>query len=176
MKSLLPLSAILVAAGCFSQAKPARTDAPNTAIPTTAVSYQVLTDAPVEILDELASKYTGDLEQWRGEWIQSNSTTMLDGQSTIRLLEIACYADVMCHPIEYPLRVVTHDFIREHMELPEVRSSLEWIRSSYNSGLPFKKPGDAIGNFDGMLVESMNSRMREYANQLLKSSDSISVK
>ena len=175
MKLLLRFSAILVAAGCFSQTQPARTDAPNSAIPTTAVSYQVMTDAPVEMLDELASNYTGDLELWRDECIQSNSMTTLDGQSTIRLLEIACYADVMCHTIEYPLRVVTHDFIREHMDMPEVRSSLEWIGSSYNSGLPFKEPGDTTGDFDGMLVESMNSRMREYANKLLKSSDSTSV-
>ncbi|HCS53515.1 hypothetical protein [Rubinisphaera sp.] len=176
MKLLLRFSAILVAAGCFSQAQPARTDSPNKPIPTTAVSYRVLTDTPVEILDELASNYTGDLEQWREGWIQSNFTTTLDGQSTIRLLEIACYADVMCHTIEYPLRVVTHDFIRERMDMPEVRSSLEWIRSSYHSGLPLKEPGDTTGDFDGMLVESMNFRMREYANQLLKSSDSTSVK
>jgi hypothetical protein len=172
MKALFPLSTLLFIAGCMGEPRMTRIDAPGESTDeNTQPSYTLLTDPPDAILDELASEYRGDNQQWGIEWTRSASSTPIDGQRTIRLLELACYADLMCHPVEYRLRVATHDYVRQNVNIPRVRDSLEWIRSSYKSRLPLDAPGDNSSLLKGLLVESMNIRMTEYANELLQSRD-----
>ena len=170
MKCLLPILTLLLIAGCVDQ-----TNITHTATESSAASdadeYTVLKSPPDDMLDEMQSKFVGVHEEWRNEWRKKTETIGIDGQRTIALLEIACYADVVCHTIEYPLRVATHDYIRDNLERPGVRKSLNWIVSSYDSGLPARYPGDENGDFDGVLIESMKIRMTEYAKQLLKPSD-----
>ena len=62
------------------------------------------------------------------------------------MLEIACYADVQCHAVEYPLRVATLDYVRDNLDSPDVRSAVRWIASSYDSQLPMDAPGDTEGH------------------------------
>ena len=108
MKFPLSLTFVLLVAGCTAQSQSTRSDAPNEeSNPSTSSSYIVLTDPPDAILDVMASKYAGENQHWRDEWTRDNSSIPIDGQRTIRLLELACYADVTCHPVEYPLRVAT---------------------------------------------------------------------
>ena len=83
------------------------------------------------------------------------------------MLEIACYADVQCHAVEFPLRVATLDYVRDNLDSPDVRSAVRWIASSYDSQLPMDAPGDTEGHLKGMLVRAMNVRMTQYAIQLL---------
>jgi hypothetical protein len=168
MKSLLSLSIGLLFSGCFSDPQSARVDSLGRVVEATEESYAVIRKTPDAILDEMSSRYSGNDQEWTDAWNRENSTTHIDGQRTVLLLEIACYADVICHPIEYRLRVVTHAFVREHLDHPEVRNALIWIRSSYRSELPLDAPGDDAGDFKGILVESMKSRMKEYANELLR--------
>lgn len=96
-----------------------------------------------------------------------NDPITIDGQQTIRLLEIACYADIMCHSIEYPLRVATLDYVESNVNTEGVRDALKWICESYKSDLPLDAPGDDTGQFRGMLVESMRHRLVDYARELL---------
>lgn len=77
----------------------------------------------------------------------------------------------MCHRIEYPLRVATHDYVRENLDLSDVHDALQWIRTSYKSGLPLNSRDDDTGAFDGVLIESMRIRMTEYAAELLQSDE-----
>ena len=131
--------------------------------------YIVLSEPPDAKLDFMESNYTGNNKEWRNQWTNDSKLLPIDGQKTIEILEIACYADVVCHRIEYPLRIATLDYVRNHLETPGVRESLEWIRTSYKSGLPMEVPDDTAGDFTGALVQSMKTRLTEYANDLLLS-------
>lgn len=131
--------------------------------------YIVLADPPDAKLDDMDSNYTGSNKEWRNQWTTDAKSVQIDGQKTIEILEIACYADVICHRIEYPLRIATLDYVRNHLKTPGVRESLEWIRTSYKSGLSMEVPGDTAGEFTGALVQSMKTRLTEYANDLLVS-------
>ena len=167
MNTLLPTTIIAMLLGCSTEQPSSRLSARPEVEQATEKSFAVLTVAPDAILDEMASKYSGNNQQWRDAWKLDNSKTTLDGPQTIRLLEIACYADVMCHPIEYPLRVATLDYIESSLTTKDVRDALKWVRESYISGLPVDTPGDDTGQFRGMLMESMRIRMVDYANELL---------
>jgi len=168
MKSLMAFTVVLFFAGCLSQSRELESDVSNQEVLTaTNPPYAVLTEAPTAVLDEWAEKYFVNERQWYDEWEQHHSTNPIDGQGIVHLLEIACYADVTCHKIEYPARKATHDFIRKHLEAPEVLKALNWIRTSYESGLPLDEPGDETGQLKGMLVEAMRIRMKNYAKQLL---------
>ncbi len=172
MKSLLPLSIMLLAVGCLSQSKSARLDVPKEVqTGTKSVSYEALSSPPDAILDEMDLKYSGDNKQWRKEWKEDNSAIPIDGQRVLYLLEVACYADNVCHRIEYPLRVATLDYVKENLTSSGVTDALQWIRSSYKSGLPQEVPGDEKGDFSGMIVDAMNVRLVEYANEVLRSSE-----
>ena len=131
--------------------------------------YIVLSEPPDAKLDDMDSNYTGNVTEWRNQWTNDAKLLPIDGQKTIEFLEIAGYADVICHRIEYPLRIATLDYIRSHLETLGVRESLEWIRTSYTCGLPMEVPGDTSGDFTGALVQSMKTRLTEYANDLLMS-------
>ena len=96
-----------------------------------------------------------------------SAAVAIDGQRVLSLMEIACYADVMCHGIEYPLRVATLDYVKDNVDSQDVQDALNWIRSSYRSSLPLNSPGDEKGEFRGVLVESMQIRLTAYANELL---------
>ncbi|QGQ26150.1 hypothetical protein F1728_27245 [Gimesia benthica] len=90
----------------------------------------------------------------------------VDAQRIITLLEVACYADVMCHRVEYPLRVATLDYVKSNLDAPGTQNALAWIRESYQSGLPLDAPDDKTGEFRGMLVKAMRGRLAAYANQV----------
>ncbi len=90
----------------------------------------------------------------------------VDAQRIVTLLEVACYADVMCHRVEYPLRVATLDYVKSNLDAPETQKALAWIRESYQSGLPLDAPGDETGEFRGMLVKAMRARLNEYAKRV----------
>ena len=168
MKTPLAPLIVLFVSGCLTQPPASRIEVLNDATSETARhSWSVLSDPPDEMLDEMASKYSSDKKQWRNEWKQDTSSTPMDGQRALTLLEIACYADVMCHPVEYRLRDATLDYIRENLESLDVRNSLVWIRTSYKSRLPLVSPGDENEDFKGALVEGMKIRLTEYANSLL---------
>jgi hypothetical protein len=166
MKTLLPTTIIAMLLGCSIEPQAPVVVQPEVARSTEKI-FEVLTIAPDAILDEMASKYSGSNQEWREAWKYDNSKIALDGQQTIRLLEIACYADVMCHSIEYPLRVATLDYVESNLTTEGVRDALKWIRESYKSDLPLDAPGDDTGQFRGMLVESMQIRMVDYVKELL---------
>lgn len=90
----------------------------------------------------------------------------IDAQRIVTLLEVACYADVMCHRVEYPLRVATLDYVKSNLDAPGTQNALAWIRESYQSGLPLDWPGDETGEFRGILVKAMRGRLVTYANQV----------
>jgi len=90
----------------------------------------------------------------------------VDAQRIVTLLEVACYADVMCHRVEYPLRVATLDYVKSNLDAPETQNALAWIRESYQSGLPLDAPGDETGEFRGMLVKAMRGRLVAYAKRV----------
>lgn len=90
----------------------------------------------------------------------------VDAQRIITLMEVACYADVMCHRVEYPLRVATLDYVKSNLDVPGTQKALAWIRESYKSGLPLDAPDDETGEFRGLLVKSMRGRLNEYAKQM----------
>jgi len=81
----------------------------------------------------------------------------VDGQRTVEMLELAAYADVTCHSIEWPLRLSTLDFVRSRLDRSEITRSIEWIRDSYKCRLANK-----------ILADSMELRMREYAHVLTR--------
>ncbi len=129
--------------------------------------YKVLSKPPDAILDEWNRIYSSNNKLWRQEWTDDVSTVPIDGQRTIELLEIACYADIVCHPVEYPLRVATLEYVGANLDSPDVVNALYWIRTSYRSGFPVDAPGDDPGDFRGLLVQSMKTRLTEYATLLL---------
>lgn len=167
MKTLLPITIVAMLLGCSTEPQAPRVSAPPEVPLATEKSFAVLTGAPDALLDEMASKYSGNHQEWRDAWKLDNAKTTIDGQEAIRLLEIACYADVTCHPIEYPLRVATLDYIESKLTTGDVRDALNWVRASYRSGLPLDAPGDDTGQFRGLLVDSMKIRMAYYAKELL---------
>ena len=131
-------------------------------------SYAVLTRLPDDTLDQLQAQYPSSFDAFRSAWIENASASPLEGQRAIELLEIACYADVTCHPIESPLRVATLEYLAANMKTSGVLDALKWVRHSYESGLPLDTPGDDAGQMRGILAESMNIRMHEYSEDLLK--------
>lgn len=176
MRSLLPLSILLLATGCFTKPQTSRiAESKEAPSETKEVSYAVLSDPPDAILDEMQSRYSGNNKQWKSEWHKDNSSIPIDGQRAIRLLEIACYADIVCHPVEYPLRVATLDYIKANMDSSSVLDSLNWIRTSYQSGFPLDEPGDKTGDFRGVRVEAMKSRLTQYVNELLHSDEPVTA-
>jgi len=106
------------------------------------------------------------------ERIDQSPAVNLDAQRILSLMETACYADVMCHRIEYPLRVATLDYVKLNIDSQETKDALHWIRDSYRSGLPLDWPGDETGDFRGLIVKGMRERLVVYANQILGSIDS----
>lgn len=122
--------------GCSIEPQAPIVSAPPEVARSTEKPFEVLAGAPDALLDEMAWKYSGNNQEWRDAWKLDNSKTTLDGQQTMRLLEIACYADVMCHSIEYPLRVATLDYVESNLTTQSVRDALKWIRESYKSDLP----------------------------------------
>ena len=147
MKLLIPIAMFLSLASCVKQPPLARVNT-QAGVVTSASPYTVLTVFPDRQLDELAHKYSGQSREggskynWQAAWKLDHAKTQPDGQRTIELLEIACYADVMCHSVEYPLRIATHDTIQDNLNNPDVRAALEWVRTSYQSGLPQDVPDD----------------------------------
>jgi hypothetical protein len=103
--------------------------------------------------------------------IDASPVVELSGQRAIALLETACYADVVCHEIEYPLRVATLDYVKANRDSQDVDDALLWILSDYHSGLPLDSPGDETGDFRGMLVEAMQGRLTQYVRQLMVPKD-----
>lgn len=165
MKTSLMVVCLLFV-GCSRQPESSRGSASNDLnVPIPPTPYVVLTHRPDSLLDAMASKYAGD--DWRGRWTEDAALLPIDGQRTIHLLETACYADVQCHRVEYPLRIATLNYIRNHLEAPGVREALQWIRASYKSDLPLEEPDDASGQLNGFLVRAMKVRMTEYADDLL---------
>lgn len=95
---------------------------------------------------------------------------MIDGRRVVELLELAAYADVTCHSIEYPLRVSTLEFVRLHADREDVRRSLEWTRDSYRckiDGDDGVRDPSTWRPDDELLAQSMEIRMSEYARELL---------
>ena len=167
MKTLLPTTIIALLLGCSIEPQAPIVNGQPEVARSTDKPFKVLRGAPDALLDEMARKYSSNNQEWRDAWKLDNSKTALDGQQTIRLLEIACYADVTCHGIDYPLRVTTLDYVASNLKTQGVRDALKWIRESYKSDLPIDAPGDDTGQFRGMLVESMRIRMVGYAKELL---------
>ena len=172
MKKIMKIEGLIEMIETFDFDKRTGVDLPNeTRTEAARVSYVVLNEPPDSILTQMDSSYSGDNKQWRKEWAEDNSSKALDGQRALTLLEIACYADIMCHRVEYPLRVATLDYVKENLGTSGVTDALRWIITSYKSGLPLESPGDETGAFKGMLVDSMKIRLTEYAKELLRSSE-----
>jgi len=139
------------------------------------LAYTVLSEPPDAILDEWCNRFSSNNKLWRKEWTHDASTLPIDGQRTIKFLEIACYADIVCHQVEYPLRVATLEYISANLHSPDVVTALNWIRTSYRSGLPVDALGDKDGDFKGLLVQSMQARLTEYATLLLANVDAVQI-
>lgn len=171
LRSLVSLGMLLAVqcmSGCSKHAPLERLENQSSETSPRALSqYPVLREEPINVLKRLATEYPSDLHEFRRLWIENATTVELDGTRTVELLEIASFADLTCHPVEYRLRVATLDFIESRMDKPGVLESLQWIKSSYKSGFPEEVPGDDQGQFLGLQVESMNIRMKEYASELL---------
>ena len=93
-------------------------------------------------------------------------------------MEFARGRNLESHPIAwvvYQLRVATLEYVRANLDSPDVFNALNWIRTSYNSGLPADAPGDEAGDFSGLLVQSMQTRLTEYANLLLSNVDAVQL-
>lgn len=118
-----------------------------------------------ELLED--EKISPDLAKQITDHIDCSPAVTVDAQRILSLMETACYADLTCHRIEYPLRVSTLDYVKSNIDSPGTRDALHWIRGSYRSGLPLDSPGD----FRGLLVKSMQGRLITYANQLLGSTE-----
>ena len=101
-----------------------------------------------------------------GDRVNRSPAVPVDAQRIISLMEVACYADVMCHRVEYPLRVATLGYIKSNLDSPATQNALACIRESYHSGLPLDAPGDETGEFRGLLVKAMRARLIMYVNQL----------
>lgn len=111
-------------------------------------------------------KITSDVANQILDRVNQSPAVPIDAQRIISLMEVACYADVMCHRVEYPLRVATLDYVKSNLDAPGTPNALAWIRESYQSGLPLDVPGDETGEFRGMLVKAMRGRLNEYAKQV----------
>ena len=133
----------------------------------TQAKYKTLTERPDATLDSIRSSYPEEFDKFYAEWIEKASASPLDGQRAIKLLEVACYADVMCHPTEYFLRIATLDYIEQNMQAADVVDALKWVSQSYKSELPLDEPNDESGQLRGITVDAMNIRMVEYAKELL---------
>jgi hypothetical protein len=169
MRALIPIVGLLLVCGCTEPPQLDHVDKrPDNLSESAQPHYITLTQRPDTVLDQLATTYPRDKETFSQRWTEDTSAEPLDGQRAIELLEVACYADVMCHRFEYPLRVATLDYIEENMNVSDVMDALRWINSSYESGLPLDEADDEKGVFRGVLVEAMGIRMREYADELLK--------
>ncbi len=129
--------------------------------------YMTIAKCPDDILDRMWASYPHTFEEFHTTWTKQASKARLDGQRAIALLEIACYADVTCHSAEYPLRVATLDYVEAHLQRNDVRDAIKWVFRSYKSHLPLESPNDENDQLRGVLVESMNIRMVEYAEELL---------
>jgi hypothetical protein len=170
MRDLLFLVGLLLTLGCADRpTSVSPVDPTGDAAPVNLPVYTVLTKPPDADLDWMAADYPSENEQFRRRWAEDAAAFPTDGQRVIELLEIACYADVMCHRIEYPLRVATLDHVRANIRGEKVADALRWIRTSYDSKLPLDTPGDDTGQTHGILVQGMQIRMREYADELLGS-------
>lgn len=167
-KNLL-IKLLLIATGC---SKPSATQLEDVVLAAPAelkqVEYKTLTERPDDMLDSIKSSYPVELEKFHAEWTEKASTLPLDGQRAIKLPEVACYADVMCHPIEYSLRVATLDYIERNLQTADVVDALNWVSHSYKSALPLDEPNDHSGHLRGILVDAMKVRMTEYARELLE--------
>ena len=169
MRNPLPVVGLLLTLGCFGESISIQiADPPSDANDGGQSRYVVLTDPPDALLDRMASEYPFDNREFRRRWTEEASAAPLDSKRVIELLEIACYADVTCHRVEYPLRVATLEHIAANSHAADVRDALHWIQASYQSGLPIDSPGDTAGHFRGVLVQSMRLRMDEYAGELLR--------
>ena len=178
MKTLSSTVLLLLFVGCGSpSAHPGPLTVAETTQPSDMASsprnedkpYSLLSQPPDANLEGLATEFRSLSKDFDSQSFlkQRFASTKLDGQQVIKLLEIACYADVQCHAVEYPLRVATLDYVRDNLDSPDVRSAVRWIASSYDSQLPMDAPGDTEGHLKGMLVRAMNVRMTQYAIQLL---------
>jgi hypothetical protein len=171
MRSLVALGILVLLqclSGCFKRHPLERLEVQSNE--TTLLSqpqYVVLREEPNSVLERLATEYPSDFQEFCRLWTETASSVELNGERTVELLEIASFADVTCHPVEYRLRVATLDYIESAIDRPGVVEALQWIKSSYKSGLPHEVPGDDGGQFRGLQVESMNIRMRNYASELL---------
>ena len=163
-----PIIVLLLVLGCTKLPTSDWVDAPTEdTIGHIQPGYKSLTKLPDNVLDRMRSTYPKDFQGFHTGWTEQASALPLDGQRAIELLEIACYADAMCHTIEYPLRVATLDYIEANLEKADVAAAVQWISHSYISHLPLNAPNDEAGQFHGLLVESMNLRMVDYAEELL---------
>ncbi len=173
MKCLNSMVLLIATVGCMPQQQTASViEASKDKTPTKQVTYEVLTERPDALLDKMTSLFSSDRSKWNSEFKSAYAMSSISGERTVELLEIACYADVECHSFENPLRVATLDYIKENLHSPDVRKSLQWIRTSYESSLPIEAPGDVEGLFKSVLVQAMKIRMTEYANDLLQSYES----
>lgn len=134
--------------------------------------YTVLIEPPDSTLDKIVVMLSSSKSDPRQQLLEQFASSAIDGQRAVSMLELACYADLQCHSVEYPLRIATIDFVRENLDSPSVRNAVNWIRESYESRLPLDAPGDEAEHFKGALVQSMKIRMTEYANELLQPDDS----
>ncbi len=116
----------------------------------------------IHVIDEVKQK---NLQQQRVNQLTELSVAIQKSHASVsihpnevrRLLEVAAYADVTCHDIEYPLRVWTLEHVADFADTSSVRAELERLKSSYASAFQ-----------DELLKVSMESRVREYARGLLK--------
>ena len=177
MKTLSSTVFLLLVAGCGSSVDgPSSLSVAKTTQPSDTASspkkedepYSLLSQPPDADLEDLATKFRTLSVNSQSYLKKRFASTKLDGQQVVKLLEIACYADVQCHAVEYQLRIATLDYVRDNLDSPDVRSAVVWIASSYESRLPIDAPGDTEGHFKGMLVYAMKVRMTDYARQLLK--------
>jgi hypothetical protein len=165
---MLLIFAIIVVAGCRKPPASASKDlAQDKGISRVQPNYPLLTEPPDNVLDRMASSYPQGVKEFRIAWTEQTSSIPLDGQRAIELLEIACYADAICHAVEYPLRVATLDYIEANLQNIEILEAVQWIPKSYRSHLPLNAPNDDNEHLRGLLVESMNHRMVDYAEELL---------
>ncbi len=173
MKPFAPFIFLLLTVGCAPQEQSGtKVDALEQTDQVEPRSYTVLTEPPDAALDEIGAMLSPGERDSKRQLLEQFASSTLDGQRAVSMLELACYADVQCHSVEYPLRIAAIGFVRENLDAPGVRNAVNWIRASYESGLPLDSPGDEAGHFKGVLVQSMKIRMTEYANELLKPDDS----
>lgn len=169
MRVLLPTVVLLLACGCSGTSSSEHVEVgPSDTAEHAPPRYAVMAEPPDAVLNRMEADYPRDNEEFRRRWVEAESAVRLDGQRAIELLEVACYADLTCHRIEYPLRVATLDYLEKNTGTADVEDALRWIQSSYESDLPLDSPGDETGAFRGLLAESMGTRMAEYAEELLR--------